>query len=387
MSIAKINLRLLPLFGFLRWLEPLFPLYVVFASFYHLSYSQIFVTQIVFSFIIIFFDLPFGVLGDLLGEEILLRFGCSCYLIAICLLIHEPGFLHFCFAEALLGLTFASFSGADTTLLYRSCQIENRSYSDLESFVQFLARGAEGVSNLLGALLALISIPTLVLASFLIALLRLIISFRIKGLTKPIFNQTLFLKFKQQLLQVIHNFKIEMLTANVFVFIYSGLLGAIFLMNFWMMQIFLKDLHLDISWIALINFFYFLISALSAKQVDLIEKHSRFFFVIIPGLLSLPLLGLSLQRSLWELPLFICGGLAFGLKMPFIYQQLHRITQDNVRTSFLSLDNVITRIFFSILAYPLAHVIDHNGLGYAYAILLFLLFVIFGLGVHLAKES
>ena len=385
MSAAKLNLRFLPIYAAFRCLEPLFPLYVIFASFYHLSYSQIFTTQIIFSLCVICCDLPFGILGDLLGKEKLLRFGSFCYLMAVLLLLQEPGFLHFFFSEGLLGLAFASFSGADTSLLFQSCEIENCSYASMESRVQSLALGAAGVSNILGALLALISIPALAVGSVCIALFRLLISYRLCGIINPPLERNLLFAFKQQCAQIFKGFKSELPKANGLLFIYSGLLGAIMIMNYWMMQIFLKELHLDISWIALITFCYFLSAAFAAKQAKLIQNHERFLFVIIPALLSITLLVLSFQKSLWALPIFLCAGMAFGIKMPFIYQQLHQLSADEIRTSFLSFDNVATRLSFCLISYPIARVIDQMGLANAYMILLGLLLLVLIMGIYLAK--
>jgi hypothetical protein len=383
MTIAIKNLKTLPWFAFLRWLEPLFPLYVLFASFYQLSYSQIFFTQIVFSLMIICFDLPLGVLGDLIGEEKILRFGAGCYLIAVIFLVYQPHFIHFCFAEAFLGLAFASFSGADTSLLFQSCQIEQCSYPEMESKIQALGRFAEGGSNIIAALLAIISMPSLLIGSISIGLLRLFVSFRFVGVLKPKLGKSLVPQFYNKFTQLLKGYPVKSIQQNYYIFVYSGLLSAVYIMNYWMMQIFLKELNLNISWIALINFVYFSCSALAAKQNNLIKKLGVLLYIILPTLLILPFSMLGLYQSLWELPLFIFAAVAYGFKMPFIYQELHRISENQVRTSFLSLDNVTGRILFSIISLPIGRVIDNHGLAPSYFILLGISFLLSLLGCYI----
>jgi hypothetical protein len=61
------------------------------------------------------------------------------------------------------------------------------------------------------------------------------------------------------------------------------------------------------------------------------------------------------------------------------------MSANELRTSFLSFDNVLTRLSFCLISYPIARIIDQMGLANAYLILWGLLMLVLIMGIYLAK--
>lgn len=379
MSADLKNLKYLPWFGALKSFDALLPFYVLYTQQFGLTYFEIFITQIVFSIALLIFDIPLGIYSDLYGRKNSLLLGSVFSCIGLGLFVLWPVFWGFIFGEIALALSFSAFSGADTALLFETTKRlhQAESYSEKEGLYQSYARYSEGLSSILGGVFASFSLS-------LTALMTWLFSFPRMGLTillhetptnqKRDFSEIVQNKRYNKIKTVYHYFvsrqnRRGQPAATLWILLYSGLMSAVVINTFWLLQVFLKQHDVNFFLIGLLCFVYHSTSGFISSRASKIISHLKGIAWLLPLLLQVMAIILGVTNSAWFFPVFLIASIVFGIKMPFIYNKLHRLVEDNIRASILSFDSFCTRLLFSIIALALGWILDHSSLNVAFLFL------------------
>lgn len=369
------NLKFLPWFGALRSFDALLPFYVIYTRHYGLSYFDIFITQVVFSITLIITDIPLGIYADLYNRKKSLIFGGIISCLGYGLFVFWPVFWGFVLGEMCLALAFAAFSGSETALLFETTKRLgcDTSYCEKEGQVQAYARYSEAFSSILGGFFASLSIqlPAIMTWLFSLPTIGLILSLHeMPVMKKPAFSQLMRhrIQAQMQLLRVYFNKapnRANQQPPIFWILLYSALLSAIIINTFWLLQVFLKNYHVNYILIGMLCFIYQSMSGVVAHHTAKIVSQVKILLWILPLLLQSMVLFLWFATSSWYFPIFLIAAIVFGIKMPFIYNLLHRIVDDNVRASMLSVDSVLTRLLFCLLAPVIGWILDHTSFNTA----------------------
>lgn len=373
------NLKYLPWFGALRSFDALLPFYVLYTQQCGLTYFKIFITQIVFSIALLILDIPLGIYSDLYGRKNSLLLGGFSSCIGLGLFVLWPVFWGFTFGEIALALSFAAFSGADTALLFETTKRlhQEDSYCEKEGRYQSYARYSEGLSSILGGLFASFSLGLPALMTWLFSFPRIALTMLIHETeinNKQVFSEILQYKIRDKIKTIYHYFlrsadHSTQHRAILWILLYSGLISAMVINTFWLLQVFLKTYHVNFFLIGLLCFIYHSTSGFVSSRASKIISRTKGIVWLLPLLLQCMAIILGVTNSAWFFPVFLIASIVFGIKMPFIYNKLHFLAEDNIRASILSFDSFCTRLLFSAIALPLGWILDHSSLNVAFLFL------------------
>ncbi len=373
------NIKYLHCFSALRSFDALLPFYVLYTQQCGLTYFDIFITQIVFSIALLLLDIPLGIYSDLYGRKKSLLLGGIASCVGLGLFVLWPVFWGFIWGEIALALSFAAFSGSDTALLFETTKQlkQEESYCEQEGKYQSYARYSEGLSSILGGVLASFSLALPALITWLLSFPRL-------GLTlflhetqtniKSDFSTLLSIRVREKLKTIRlyfikdkgHSPKNSII---LWILLYSGLISAVIINTFWLLQVFLKTYHVNFLFIGLLILIYHSTTGFVASRAFKIISHPVKIAWILPLLLQCMVIVLGVTHSAWWFPAFLIASLVFGIKMPFIYNSLHLLVEDKVRASILSFDSFCTRLLFCIIALPIGWILDNGSINLAFLFL------------------
>lgn len=377
MNYDARNLKYLPWFGALRSFDALLPFYVLYAQKCGLTYFDIFITQVVFSIAVILLDIPMGIYSDLYGRKNSLLLGSLFSCVGLGLFVLWPVFSGFICGEVALAISLASFSGADTALLFettkRLCQEE--SYCEQEGQYQSYSRYSEGISSILAGLCASISLTLPAVINWVFSFPRLYLTLLFHEQdknNKKFFSEILKHRVHDKIKTIWSYFSVNN-TKNRDVFwilLYSGLISAVTINTFWLLQVFLKKYHVNFFLIGVLCFIYHSTSGFISSRTPKVMSHNTSLVWLLPLLLQCMAVVLGISNNEWFFPFFLLASIVFGIKMPFIYNLLHSLVDDNIRSSILSFDSFCTRLMFSIIALPVGWILDHASINIAFMFLI-----------------
>lgn len=341
------------------------PVLVLFYQSHGMSMQDVFTLQAVYSFTLMFLEIPTGFFADKYGRRnsMILGsfFGVAGYLIYTSL----SGFWMFVLAEMALGIGQSLISGADSAMLYDSLKVENKAgkYVLWEGRVTSLGNFAEAIAGFIGGFLAITSLYTPFYFQVTIAFLAIPAAFL---LTEPPVRTT---KLKPDLLSIPAIIK-ETIISNPHLrwnTLFSAIVGVSTLSMAWFAQPYLiSKLHstdkIGIAW-AVLN----AIVGFGALYAWKIEKKAGIRTTAI--LFTLTILAgyfvVSMNLAIPGLMFLALFYFARGVATPLLRSYINKITGSETRATVLSIRNFIIRGLFVILGPLFGYLIDSFGLSKA----------------------
>jgi MFS family permease len=375
-SSYHANIKLLTWLNAGRLFNTLLPFYLIYAQHFGLSFLQVFMTQVAFAITLLLLEIPLGIFADLFGRKRSLVIGAIFAVIGSSYFLFYPKYFGFILGEMSFAVSYAAFSGSDTSLLYESCvrmQQQDR-YLQKEATFQSFGRFAEALGGILGGFAATLSIilpaitgwvatiSVLGLVPFLEESKQKSSSGFMDTLTAKLYHRwnaiTLYLSNKQH-------------KKIIYLIIYSALISAVTINSFWLFQAFLKSYHFNYILIGILWFVYHSASGVTSRYAPkfIMRIPKKVIFIFLPLSLQVMAMILAFTHSGYFVAILLLAAIAFGIKMPFIYNLLHIEVTDDIRASIISLDSLTTRIFFSLLAIALGITLDHYAINTAFILL------------------
>lgn len=341
------------------------PVLVLFYQSHGMSMQDVFTLQAVYSFTLMFLEIPTGFFADKYGRRnsMILGsfFGVAGYLIYASL----SGFWIFVLAELALGVGQSLISGADSAMLYDSLKAENKAgkYVLWEGRVTSLGNFAEAIAGFAGGFLAITSLYTPFYFQVAIASLAIPAAFL---LSEPPIRTT---KLKLDIGSIPAIIK-ETLISNPRLrwnTMFTAIVGVSTLSMAWFAQPYLiSKLHstekIGIAW-AVLN----AIVGFGALNAWKIEKKAGIRTTAILFTLTI-LAGYFIVSTDLAIP-----GLAFlalfyfarGVATPLLRSYINKVTVSETRATVLSVRNFIIRGLFVLLGPLFGYLIDSFGLSVA----------------------
>ena len=349
-----------------KWFNMVMPVVVLFYNNNGMGMHEIFLLKSIYSVAIVLMEIPSGYLADVWGRKKTLLLGSILGAAGFMMYSFSYGFFAFAMAEIVLGIGHSFISGADSAMLFDSLKEagkENR-YLRQEGRITSAGNFSEALAGIAGGLLATFSLrtpfyfQTIVAASAIPASLWMVEPF--KHEKEHIHSFPKFFGTIKSSLGSNANLRIAVL--------FSAFTGTATLIFAWLVQPFLKEIHIPVAgfgilW-TLLNLTVGLASAFAYKIGEKTGKVKASVFILVTISLGFIFSGLSITLT----------GLAFlflfyifrGIASPILKNQINQYTDTEIRATILSVRNFIIRINFAVIGPVLGYLTDNLSLESAF---------------------
>ena len=348
---------------------------VLFYESYGLNIEQIVLLKTILSLSILILEVPSGYLADLWGRKACLVIGSGVWIISWLIYCLGSSFNEFAIAEVLAGVAGSLISGANTALAFDTLvQLGREQYYQIwEGRLVAIAGISEAICGILGAEIASINL----VYPFYLQTICLVIYFCLAlTLVEPEYHQSL---TNHQQLNQLKSIIIDVAKRpqlRWLILLSSTFSSATFLIV-WLSQDYLKQLDIPIQafgWIWAILHLGMSLASLNSHRLQnfLGIKKTTLILVLI---LAASYISLGSINQLWGIIFIMTIYLVRGLSSPLILNAINQQIPSSTRATILSLNSLIFRIFFAIIAPIIGAIASHSNLftGLAIAGCLFLI--------------
>ena len=318
---------------------------------------DIFVLQVIFSVAIIVLEVPSGYFADVFGRKWSLILGVVIGTSGFLMYYLAFGFWGFAIAEILLAASAAFLSGADSAFLYDTLQQYGATdqHTRHQGRIISATRVSEAVASLVGGFLAtIIALKNIFLVEFLVMLVAIPIVFSMKEPKIPPRADK-----RKNIFQILsfalHENK-KLLHLNIF----SGVISTVTLVMVWFAQPYWGKLEVPLLYFGIMWAGLNMLVAVGAYFAHRLEKffsfRTLFSFIAVSPIVLYGLLALGIKYlALAVIPLF---WVLRGVFQPISLVYINRETDSSTRATVVSISQLFSRAFFSVLSPFLGWIAD-----------------------------
>lgn len=289
------------------------------------------------------FEIPTGILGDLIGKKKILLLGNFFQIISLFLIILNSTFNYFLLSFILEGMSFAFFSGTHSALFYETITDLDKNYIKTNSMYNFISSLSLGLAILFGAYIQLYSWKLVYCFSLFFSIMNFFCLLFLKEkknthqIEKKHFCKNIVLYFKENIIFILFLLTISLLEA---------ITGYFYILSqslFFSQKLSIEKIAFIYSILQIFSSFIFKISSKISSKF----KIQQIFFFIIKASIILMFFVLFNKSYITFILLIIITGFSDCI---FInsenYIQNH--IPDNIRCSILSIVSFFTVIITSL---------------------------------------
>jgi MFS family permease len=360
-SVSR-NLRALYLIKISKWMNLVMPVVVLFYVNSGMSMQEVFTLKAVYSFTLMFFEIPNGYFADQVGRRISLITGAVLGTAGFLIYSLSSGFYEFVIAEVVLGISLSLVSGADSAMLYDTLSAggEAKKYTRVEGKITSFGNFAEAIAGILGGLLAIISLRTPFFFQTAIAAIAIPAAL---SLREPPLVTHLKRISPGGVLRVIR-LSLYADKKLSWAIMLSAVIGASTLTMAWFVQPFLIHAGVSVGWFGGIWAFLNAAVGVASYYAWKFEERagSRFTVILIAAALVISYIGMSVLPMLFGFAMMLVFHLFRGIATPTLRNYINLLTDSNVRATVLSVRNFIIRLLFVLLGPLLGWATDNYSL-------------------------
>ncbi len=338
-------------FRFLRSFMMIMPIIVPFFKSNGLTMFHILTIQAVFSLTAVFLEIPSGFFADVFGRKKSMVFAAITGTIGMLIYSLSSSFWAFIFAEVILAIGFAFFSGTGSALAYDSLLElgEDYRYKKVEGTSFFLGRCAEATASILGGLFAVISLRLPFYLTAAVFALLIPLSLTIKEPKRKPFKHK---KGHMYGLYKILRFSLHKNKELKWLIIYGAFIANSTLIAVWFFQPYFEQVGIPLVYFGVLWAVIQLSSGFSAyfayKIESIIGRKISLASLLLITSLGYILLGSS--NHLWGLIFCFMFTLIWGFSNPLLQDYINKIVWSDKRATVMSVKNLLSRLIFVIFA-------------------------------------
>lgn len=351
------------------------PTIVLFYEDYGLDIEQIVLLKTILSLSILVLEVPSGYLADLWGRKACLVVGSGVWVASWLIYCTGTSFTEFAIAEILAGVAGSLISGANTALGYDTLlQLgKEQHYQVWEGRLGAIAGIAEAVCGIIGAEIASINL----VYPFYLQTLCLVIYFALAiTLVEPKYHQAI---VQTQKLNQLKNIIIDVYKRPQlrWLILLSSIFSSASFLIVWLSQDYLQQLNIPIQafgWAWAIFHLGMSLASINSHYLQRLLGIKRSLLLLI-FILATSYICLGSISQIWGLVSILSIYLVRGFCSPLILNAINQQIASSVRATILSLNSLVFRITFAVIA-PLIGAIASSynlSLGLAVAGCLFLI--------------
>lgn len=325
------------------------PIIVLFYGSNDMTMQDIFTLKAIYSFTLMFFEIPTGYFADLLGRRTSILLGSVLGVAGFLIYSFSFGFMQFVLAEIVLGISLSLVSGADSAMLYDTLKSGNQSdkYTRIEGKISSAGNFAEAAAGIIGGLLAVYSLRTPFFVQTVLAAIAIPAALVLREpevVSKQL--QTGLRQIPKIMKEVFHSNKKLKWTILL-----SSAIGASTLTMAWFAQPYFIMAGMDVAWFgigwAILNIAAGL-GALNAWRFEL-RIGAKSMVTLIVVILASSFITMSFAPILPGFLILLVFYIFRGLATPTLRNYINNHTESEVRATVMSLRNFIIRFIFAVL--------------------------------------
>ncbi len=336
-----------------------------------LSLTEILLVNVFFSAANVLMEYPSGYISDRMGYRLSLIIACLFGIAGWSVYLVAASFLHVIGAELLLGFCYAFISGSDNALLYETLRASGRTelYTRCDGRMAGWAQIGESAGALCAGLMYVTSplLPFIVQVGVWILALMLALSFKEPEEEK---NSRPVTSHLQEAVRISRYALAEkgILRSTM---LFGMLLGLASFYPVWLIQPFMQECQVPLTWFGPVWAGANLMVALSAyhshKVLGILglRKMSLLFIVLIVAGYA----GLGLTTAMGSFLFYYLLTAMRGLQGPILRSFLQHNCTRNMRASILSLHNLLFRLGYVISGPLIGSLSDAKGLHTGFLVL------------------
>jgi MFS family permease len=363
---VRLNVPKLYFIKAVRSFMLMLPVIVLFFKENGLDMKEIFLLQALFSLTVIILEIPTGYFSDTFGRKLSILIGGSIATLGWIVYALAYGFWQFLVAETILGFGLSFVSGADSAMLYDTLLELSREfeYQKVEGRGLAIGVASEGLSSIIGGLLALISLRFPLYWDAAVSFLIIPIALTLTKTQRR--KKTTEKKSLKNMLALTKYYLHDHASVKWLIF-YSAFVSTSTMVMFWFTQPYLISIKIPLEFFGAISAVLLATSAIFSWNAHRMEKHlgQRTIFLM---LIALPTAGyflLSSFSSVWCGVFLLLFYVTRGINNPVSLDYINRLVLSDVRATVLSARNLVGRVIFSIVGPLLGWISDVYSLKIA----------------------
>lgn len=376
MSLER-NIRLAYITNTLAWGRFYIPVLALFYVASKVSVKQFTIIMAVFSLTILLFELPSGVISDLIGRKKTLIVAYSCFLVEIIIISVCNGFWPFLVAKVISGIGVSLVSGTGSALLFESLKKLKRvdEHKKISGKVSMTANISSAVVFIIGGVLFQLhyKLPAYVSLPFAIASLAcmffLVEPYPPLGKVKRSHSIA---HLKESIRLFMRNGKLK------FLFVYYLPVIAVCMMVLNFSSLYFELVRIPLYLIGVVAFVSSMVMAISSRKADAIDSWfgEKMSLPIAQVVLMISLFLLGLMIPYWGVLFYLLVPLSMGFVQVSVMHRLNVLVSSKHRATMLSINNLGSN-FAVFVFFPLAGTLAKT-MSMSIAMYFLLLIVILG---------
>ena len=339
------------------------PILIPFYQSNGLSGTQVFVIQAIYALALLIFEIPSGYLSDVIGRKKTLIIGAVLLPIGVSVYAFSSTFIAFAVAEIIVAIAGSMHSGTDSAMLYDTLlQLKQKSkYKKTEGTANFFNSIGTASASLLGGLLALITLRTPFYFNIATAIVLIPLAV---SLIEPKRKKSISKNHFQEILKIVkytlNHSKIRSLAIYFSLLLSTGIIGV------WSYYMYYGELGLSVGLYGILFAVTGLAIAFGSKHADFIEnkigrKNSLYLLLLISPIF----LALGFIKSIFLIPFIFVNAFLWGFSTPLFMEYINQLIKSDIRATVLSVNSMIGRSAYVILAPIFGKLIDVYSLSFA----------------------
>lgn len=325
------------------------PVIVLFYRSNDMTMQDIFTLKAIYSFTLMFFEIPTGYFADMLGRRTSILLGSILGVAGFLIYSFSFGFMQFVLAEIILGISLSLVSGADSAMLYDTLKSGNQSdkYTRIEGKISSAGNFAEAAAGIIGGLLAVYSLRTPFFVQTVVAAIAIPAALVLREpevVSKQL--KTGLRQIPKIMKEVFHNNKKLKWTILL-----SSAIGASTLTMAWFAQPYFIMAGMDVAWFGIVWAILNITAGLGALNAWRFELRigAKSMVTLIVVILASSFITMSFAPILPGFLILLVFYIFRGLATPTLRNYINNHTESEVRATVMSLRNFIIRFIFAVL--------------------------------------
>lgn len=371
------NIPKLYLMQFFSELIFFIPIMIPFFGGLGFSMKEILMLEGAFAAMLVLFEIPSGYFSDRVGRKKTLILGTLIQLIGLILFVFSNEYLWFFIGELIIGIGSSLVSGTVEALIFESLAEAKQSskYKKIQGNIFSFARIGSLFSNILGAMLAIISIRLPFHLTLITWTIWFLINLTLIEPEKHEMESEKWQHFKRIFRETFGGNK----KLGLFI-VYSSIPYGFFFITFWLYQRYMEFIELPIFYFGFVIAAMNIASIIGSKYGKEIDDFvgQKLCMILLPLVAVLDWILLANIQTFWAIPFLTITSLLWGLTMPLFYDYIQQTISNDRRATVLSIRSFFSRGIYFVFSPLLGTITDLWGIQDALLASAILLFIFSG---------
>ncbi|MFH1522175.1 MAG: MFS transporter [archaeon] len=375
-SEVSRNIPLMYFIGSLMWGRFFIPVLALFYIASQVPIGQFAIIMSTFALFTLLFEIPSGVVADLLGKKKALLMGRFCYIIEIFMIAFFNGFWVFLIAKMISGAGVSLGSGTDSALLFDTLKKEKREkdYKKVSGRLKAICNLSSAFVFIIGAYLFSLHYKLPAIVSLPFISLGFVLTYFLKEPYpngKKITLKNSFKHLKEGLIYFKNSNFVK------FISLISLFSVAVISVMLSLSSVYFENIFIPISLMGVLAFISSIMMAISSKKAHGVEKKigEKKSLFLIQFIILIAIFGMAILIPFYGVVFLFLISIVAGFSGVIIDDYVNRHIESSHRTTLLSIKNFFNNIGIFLLFPIVGYLIDIKSMQFSFMFLGLVAFV------------